>query len=71
MKLRNIIETIPGNVKIEVREMREKILFNGLSENWSYTMSDEDMSRNVFTFFPATEINGAEYLIIYLAEEDV
>lgn len=69
MKLRDIIETVPGNTMLDVRKNNERRMYMGEAQNYIFRIfSDGDMENTVFTFFPLTNYDGTTSLIVYMDE---
>lgn len=72
MKLKDIIKTVPGNIILDVREYDETRIYLGEAENYFLEISDEDLEKTIFTFFPGrtVDLDEPHVLIIYLNEEE-
>lgn len=71
MKLKDIIETVPGDVVLDVRDYDETRIYLGDAENYFSETSDEDLERLVFTFFSGRTFDLDEpiVLVVYLCKE--
>lgn len=70
MKLKDIIETVPRNTMLDVRKNNDRRIFMGEAKNYIFgIISDEDLEKPVFTFFPLASYDGTLFLIVYMDEE--
>ena len=69
MKLKQIIETVPGNTILKVKKCNEEVMFIGKAANCFSTMPDIELEEEVFTFFPLIDVDGDTFLNVYMDEE--
>lgn len=71
MVLKDIIEAVPGDIVLDVKDYDEKRIYLGEAEKYYLRISDEDLERIVFTFFPGKSLDwdGALVLHVYLCYE--
>lgn len=66
MKLKQIIETVPDTVILEVQKHDGEVIFIGKAGKCFSAMSDIYLEENVFTFFPLMNVDGDIFLDVYL-----